>query len=284
MLLIYEKTILNKFIISLVTPFCNLPDEKIIDIINFDNLDIPDIIEKCTDDEIYIILSTSVNYQALKDKIPDVSPVKFLFIANVKDYESDGNDNFKILNWHIYWSNVVNNLKSGKCYYNIDSELIDYIFEFTKKIPSTPQRRAYEYLTSILNLSRSRFLEILSNEQLNTILTKGKLQIEQKQQEINKERDNSITKVIKKYRCCLCISNYLETAFQILERTNVNIVLLAEINLKYDSVIMRMIPQDNKLKDEELPLYDLFEKQFQKNGFIRIFKISFEEFNNIKNI
>jgi hypothetical protein len=258
---------LNKLIVSLVKPFSNLEEENISSYDKFENLDIIKIIDSTPNDEILIISSSFIDPSILDIKIPQETPIKVTFI--IRDADEIETDNYTVLNWYIYWTNMLNSLHDE----DIDREIVDYVYNYFHKIPSVNERRVVEYLASLLSVSQQRFVDILKNETLSMIMTRGKNFLEQKSQEIIRDKNNSTTKIIKDIRCSLCISNYLESAFQILDKTNVDAVLLFEINLRKYSVDVTIVPRDNKIPFSHLIKY--------KSGFIGSFRITFQEFVDI---
>lgn len=268
MYLYYENSILNKLIISLVKPFSNLDEEYVTSYDKFEDIDLAKIIDSTPNDELVFISASFIEPIVLEAKIPSETSLRITFI--IRDAEETETDSYTILNWYIYWTNMLNTLQDE----GIERELIDCIYSYFYKLPSVTERRIVEYLTSLLTLSQQRYVDVLKNETLSMITTRGKNYLEQKSREINRDKNNSTTKVIKSIRCSLCISNYLETAFQILDKTNVDAVLLFEINLRTYSVDVTIIPRDmNKIPFSHLVRY--------RNGFINSFRITFQEFVDI---
>lgn len=265
MYLYYENSLLNKLIISLAKPFSNLESEYICSYDKFEDIDIRKIIESIPNDDLVFLSSSFIETLVLESKIPEETPLKITFI--IRDAEEIETDTYSILNWYIYWTNMQNNLHDEE----IDKELIDTVYSYFYKLPSLTERRIVEYLTSLLQLPNKRFVEILKNETISMIMTRGKTYLEQKNREIEKDKNNSTTKIIKEIRCSLCISNYLETAFQILDKTNVEAVLLFDINLRTASVDIVVVPRDsNKSPFSHLTRY--------RNGFMNGFRMTFKEF------
>lgn len=267
MYLYYENSILNKFIVCLVKPFSTLEDEYVTAFDKFEDLDFVKIINSLPNEELVFISASFIDPSVLKSKIPPSSPLHITFV--IRDAEEEETDDYTVLNWYIYWTNMLNNLQEE----DIERELIDNVYNYFYKTPSVTERRIVEYLTSLISLPQQRFVDVLRNETMSMIVTRGKNYIEQKTREINREKNNATTKVIKDVRCSLCISNYLETAFQILDKSNVEAVLLFEINLKSKSVDVCMVPRESKVPFTHLVKY--------RNGFISSFRISFQEFIDI---
>jgi hypothetical protein len=268
MYLYYENSVLNKLIVSLVKPFSNLEEEFVISYEKFEDLDLAKIVDSCPNEELVFISASFIDPSFLDTKVPKGSPVQLVFI--MRDGEEVETDDYTILNWYIYWTNMLNTLQEE----GIERELVDWVYNYFYKLPSISERRVVEYLTSLLPFPQNRFVDVLKNETLSMIMTRGKNYLEQKNREIVRDKNNSTTKIIKDIRCSLCISNYLETAFQILDKSNVDVVLLFEINLKNYSVDVTIIPRDaNKIPFPHLVKY--------RNGFISNFRITFREFVDI---
>jgi hypothetical protein len=260
----YENTVLNKLIISLVKPFSNLDEERVLPFDKFDDLDIVKIIDTIPNEELTILSSSFIEPLMLEKKVPPDVPLKVTFI--IRDAEEIETDVYSVLNWYIYWTNMLNVLQDE----DIDREIVDNVYQYFYKLPTINQRRVVEYLSSLLQFSRSRYIEVLRNETLPMIMNRGKNYIEQKNRELSRDKTNSATKVIKDIRCSLCISTYLESAFQILEKSNVDVVLLFEVNLKSYTVDVTMVP-----RNEKVPFSHLIT---QRSGFLSNFRISFQEF------
>jgi hypothetical protein len=265
MYLYYENSVLNKLIISLVKPFSHLEEEFLTPYDKFEDLDFNKIIDSIPNEELIIISASFIEPSVIATKICGDSPLQITFI--IRDADEIETDNYTVRNWYIYWTNMLNCLQDEE----IDRELIDYVYNYFYRPPSINERRVVEYLTSLISYPQQRFVDVLKNETLSMIMVRGKTYLEQKARELLRDRNNSTTKIIKNIRCSFCISNYLETAFQILDKTNVDCVLLFEINLKTYSVDVTIVPRDaTKIPYSHMVKY--------RNGFINSFRITFQEF------
>lgn len=268
MYLYFENTVLNKLIISLVKPFSNLEEEYVVSYDKFEDLDIKRIVDSTPNEELFFLSASFIDGSMIEAKTDYDFPCKITFI--IRDANEIETDNYSVLNWYIYWTNMLNTLAEE----GIDKEIIDYAYNYYHKIPTVSERRIVEYLTSLLPFTQRRYVDVLKNETFSMLLTRGKNYLEQKSREINRDKANSTTKIIKDIRCSLCISNQLETAFQILDKSNVDVVLLFEINLRTYSVDVIMVPRDsNRIPFAHLVKY--------RNGYLCGFRMSFQEFVNI---
>lgn len=267
MFVYFENTILNKLIVALVSPFSCLENERLNSYEKFEDLDINKLINEVSHEELVILSSTYIPIDIINDKLSQWKSVPLTITFIIKDAEELATDNYSILNWYMYWTNMLNTLND----HEIDREIIDSVYQYFHKFPTLNQRRIVEYLTSLIPLPNTRFIEILKNETLSMIMIRGKNFIEQKTPEITRDRKNSTTKIIKDIRCTLCISSYVETAYQILDKGNSEAVLLFEINLKTSDVDVIIVTKDvNKIPFSHLVKY--------KNGILSSFRISFKEF------
>jgi len=272
MFVYYENTVLNKLIVTFVKPFCSLEEERLTSYEKFEDLDLLKIIDKSPHEELTVISSSFIPMDVIESKLQDVDfllKIRFI-IKGAEDVEAES---YCVFNWYIYWANILNAVQEQ----DVDKEIIDNVYQYFHKFPTLSQRRIVEYLNSILSLPRSRFLEILKNETLSMVLTKGKNYIEQRHQEFIRDKNNSTTKVIKDIRCAMCISSYIETAFQILDKLNVDVVMLFEINLKTSSVDVTLVPRDGS----KIPFSHLIK---YRNGLMSMFRITFREFVDYLNL
>jgi DNA-binding Lrp family transcriptional regulator len=265
-MLIYENTILNKLIVTFTTPFCNY-DNK--DLVTFDNCDdLSEILEIHAKDvnyhEVYILISSEINTDFIfKNCQPEFSGDIFIICKNIEYLE-----NFNISNWHIYWTNAMTEIHKMS---DIDREIINNL---NYSYPVLTQRRLNEYLTVHCSTPKERFISLLSNETLSMMLNRGRHIIESKQLEIDRDKEGSKTKIINGKRYCFCISHHVETAYQIIERNNTEIVLLFNINLKKSLVNVSCVTATN--------VKSIFEdKIMYKTNNISKLKITFQEFLDI---
>ena len=265
MLIFYENTILNKLIVSSI--FDEIQDDNIISFERlFENINIDD-----SETEVMIICSSSVQKDEI-EKYMNESRHTCNFTFILKDIEESVHDNYIISNWYIYWTNAYNALMNQ----NIEDELIKNIFHYYQQYPSISQRRIIEYLNFHLSLPNKRFIEILSNETASMIQHKGRNVIEQKQNEINKDKNNSLIKTLNKVRYAFCVSNFIETAFQLIDNLHVSVVVLFELNLKNSFVNVKIITKDNQT-------HIFSNRSHLKNGSLSVLRITFQEFIDVIN-
>lgn len=275
MLIYYENSVLNKIVVSVADTFNSLPENNVQPFEHFEDLDFVDLIENSGDElEITIICSSNIHANVISkimnDSLPGGGPINFVFV--IKDAEEENQDSYIITNWYIHWTNAINNLT--KEYSLVELEVIDCIFKYYQQFPTLSQRRIVEYLNSHLLQTRRRFIEILTNETLSILQTRGRNVIEQKQKEINKDKKNALIKTFKKRRYALCVSNYIESAFQLIETANLNAVIVFELDLKKSFVNVTVV---SKTKDEHI----FSSRPHLQSGFCSNLRITFAEFIDV---
>lgn len=269
MLLYYENSVLNKIIVSMADTFNDLPEDNVRPFERFDDLDVGEIVQNSGEElEVTVICSSNVQEEEIAKAMTGISnSMNFVFV--IKDAEEQISEDFILTNWYIHWTNAINNL--SKAYSLMELEVIDNIFKYYQQFPSLSQRRIFEYLNSHLAQSRRQFIEVLTNETLSMLQTKGRNVIEQRQKEINKDKRNAVIKTFQKRRYALCVSNYTETAFQLLETANLDVVLVFELNLKKQIVNVTVV---SKTKEEHI----FSGRPHLQSGFCSTLRIAFKEF------
>lgn len=269
-MLVYENTILNKFIITFTSPFNNLNQNELIPYNDLDDLNILLELNSKNAENIYILISSIIDEKYIIDNCTLLTyDGNITIICKNIEYM----ENYQISNWHIYWTNAVTEIH--KNYFDIDNEIINNL---NYNYPNLSQRRLYEYLITHCDTNKESFINILLNKTLSMMLNSGRSNIENKQKEISRDIECSKTKIIqsngKNIRYSLCISHHLETAYQILDRSNAEIVLLFNINLK-KSIVNVSIISSTQIKSI------LSDKSLYKDNNIDKLKISFQEFLEI---
>ena len=268
MLVFYENSVINKLIVSAADTFNELPEDNVCPFERFEDLDL-DEKNNFQDTEVTIITSSNIDEENVLQLVSSIehSPLNLVFI--IKDAEEKVTESFIITNWYIHWSNAINNLT--KEYPSLELEIIDSVFKYYQQFPSLSQRRIFEYLNSHITQSRRRFIEIVTNETLSMLQTKGRNVIDQRQKEINKDKRNALIKTFDKRRYALCVSNYCESAFQLIETANLHAVIVFELNLKRNFVNVVVV---SKTKEEHI----FSSRPHLQSGFCSILRITFEDF------
>uniref|UniRef100_A0A6C0JQQ4 Uncharacterized protein n=1 Tax=viral metagenome TaxID=1070528 RepID=A0A6C0JQQ4_9ZZZZ len=245
MFLIYENSVLNKIIISSIEPFFSLSEDKCFSIEKIEDFDFSSVTDLVKDEiDIFFLVSSNVDVKSLESMIKLTEFLSFnLIIKDFEDVENKYFDNCIMVNWYIYWSKTQNVLIKD---YSVDKELLDKIFLYFQHYPSKEQRQIIEYLNYRLSDNRNDFLSIFCNQQSNTIQFKGKKMIEEKQKEINKSKNRSIFKVVDNVGYKMIVSNCIESAFQILDKPNIDIVMLFDVNLKKNNIDVTIVTKTKK--------------------------------------
>lgn len=237
--LIYENTVANMFIVSMTPSFHDLPDTHLKAVASFEDINFPDLLEQDYQSEIvYILCSSYVKPEILDKYIPDHTPFEIRII--MKDAEECVRDNYSIMNWYIHWSTMTAQIHSK---YGIELAIAYGVADYYVTVPTDIQRRIMEYLDRLKYESRTRFIEVLSNQSCQSMNNYGKAIIDGKQREIDVDKSNASTKVINHMKYTYCVSNYIETAFQLLKKSP-DFVILFVVNLKKYTVTGTIISRD----------------------------------------
>ncbi len=208
--LIYENNIPNKLIVSFDKTFSYLQDNEISFFNEYDLEKIITIIKSKDSNDVVILLTSNpqdVFFQELNDLLYDIEYI-------VKD-------NLNYQNWYVYWTSVTKEL-SEEIITSINSVY------FSSNLPSITQRRVCEYLKFCCSFSDKKFHDIIINTPFNILQQEGKKILESYQDNVNKHKQTTL-----RYRnnSCFCVSDFNETAYQLLTDSYITIVYLCEVNL-----------------------------------------------------
>jgi len=218
-MILYENTVPNKFIIDF-SYLSSTPEDQFFPFEDIHSLKIPEKCEEC------LILISSTPIKKTLDKVikPFVNFVKItLAIRNYDDSNSD--DGYECENWQLFWASAVKSLDEK----NIEPDVRDAIFSYYYKLPSLIQRRIYECIYKNINIDRYTFTKQLENTPIQVYQTNGRKIIESKQKLITRAINTTLHKNIDKVRYAICVSDFLETAFQLMEHTTAEVIVLCRV-------------------------------------------------------
>ena len=179
MFVFYEETILNYILMTLAHPFCSLSNDKIAGFKDFQALKQEDV-ENTKEEDIFILLTTRYTMEALETILPN--RLKQIVVL-MKDEPEDQTEQYRLVNWYIYWNRVEAAHPSFK-------ELLTELFIPADRLPDLVQRNIIEYFSGQMCKGREEF-KIHLHESKNKIFSMGKKMIAIKQPIISEDIKNS---------------------------------------------------------------------------------------------
>jgi hypothetical protein len=249
MIILYEDDILNLIIVTYHRIFKDIPDSFLHKFtLDTTEKSLSEIITKTPNETVVLIYSGS--------NFLNLSGENIKIIA--KEYGHSGLEERIHENWYEYWSSSIS---------DVDEEIAKNVHEYYHGIPSIFSRRLVECLKT--SEDRLSLKNLLSNNSANSIQFQGRQHIEKLQHMIKHDNDSSPQKEIEGVNCTIVISNFLESAFQLLDR-GFNNILLCKINLKQKEVTITIISKN--------PVNILDNFIIHKRGIFKTARISLETF------
>ncbi len=268
----YENTILNHMIVSVSEFLRAVPDENVT---RFD-----DFLVMCPRDfyppeekgeKIMLFLSTSYPIDVIKERLPKVCFNQTVVVTRNQEDDSAGDEFFTIENWYPYWSGALKEAAAN----GIDHELLEALYLASNTCPSLAQRRVNEYVGSLMNLDRTRFLRELIQTDYRTAFEKGKRVIDINQDNISSDMKNSMRIVIDDLVYVFAMSSHIEAGYQIFEDgSGADCVVLAKRSLRYKSYMITLMLKSKK--------QHAFKKYITgSSGLVSTFQMSDNDFETI---
>lgn len=219
MIVFFEDDLLNLVIVSFHKLFKDLPESSLHKFnLNSTEKCITCAISEVPNETIVMIYSGSVFLNITAD-------VRII----AKSRPENMVDDLIIENWHDYWAGSIS---------STDDEVTRYIYEYYHKIPGVMVRRIVEALKNASD--RSSLRNLLYNNSCNNLQFHGRQLIEKMQHLIRLDNDASLQRSIGGIDTVILLSNFIESAYQLIDRGLDNI-LLCKINLNQGEVVVTIV-------------------------------------------
>ncbi len=234
MKVLYEDSMLNYIIVTVASPLRDLADDKVV---AFTNLDLLSPADLCDDDEIIILLSTTYPVAYIEATLPEPMHQVKIAVRGLSEDNEIQTENFAMVNWHTYWSQVSRDANL----LGLSRQIFDELY-MTKKTPSLTQRRLLTHVGNLTRLPRFEFFAELKSLDYGRAINAGRKALDALDRTIQFDIANSDSCRIDGLTYVFAMSNNIDTAYQIFtDGRGADIVILAQKSLRFKSYKIQMV-------------------------------------------
>jgi len=199
--ILYERTVPNKLIVSTLNIFKSFESISFLDFFELEQ----QIINY--DDSFFVLFSSRVDENRLKTLLPNDG--REISVALMTDEEGT-REGVTYMNWYILWSKAKLQLDT------LDEEVAQSMLN-SIKVPNVNDRRIVEYLEQYMDSTGEYFILKLLEDHYSAMVVKGKNMLDLKRRDVEKVKRNSTFRIIDDVNVRLCVTNNLEPVFQLFE-------------------------------------------------------------------
>ena len=228
MKIFYENTVNNKIILSFHSKFRSISEDCIYPFTTLESILTLDL--KKSTDEIYILLQTYIDKDQLDNYFNGYNDIYIITRFN----SETRNEEYTLLSFKSFWIDAIT---FASTVMQMNKPLADELYDCIT-YPTLKNRYIYEYCNSLLKLPRIEFQKNILDLDIQLAYNRGNKIIKEKQDEISDSISKGIPIIHNSIKYFICISNYIETAYQILDNQDIDIAIISNISFINSTVYL----------------------------------------------